>query len=643
MEPAQYKIANQWSKKRRFDEAMKKVLHHKWTQAKAAAYYGVSRPRLNIHIQAERRRLAEMHAAVLAGSVSGTPAAGAGLAPAVGLNEQRRVGSFEEFDQRYWGGWICPDCLCHHATPGFHKEIIAALESDATRLLVNLPPYHAKSTLVTVKHTIFETVRNPNHRTMIISKSHKFAQTFLHSIDQLLTNPELYANGPNLIKDWGPFKPDADRSVWNADSIYIAGRVTAEKDPTVQVLGAMGQVYGRRADSIKADDVATLENQRNPARVQQMLEWFDKEVSSRIGRRGKLCYVGTRVHPGDIYSTLANREGYEVLRYPLILDETNEDMLWGDHFTYEMAQTKRAEMRDADFQLVYQNIDVPGLGASFTQEMIDGCKDPDRVRGQYESGWRLIAGLDPAGGNKDSGYTAGVLIGVDLHTGKRYLIDCFNVKSLKAPQLKQQIFDWVDQYPIYAWRVENNGLQSQLVQYNEEIIRYLAQKGVRVEPHNTQKNKWDAQFGVESMAPLFSAGLMSIPWGNRPSAQTFQPLVEQLVVFPMGMVTDLAMAMWMADLGCRDIMRRAHLPMFDSRMKVPNRIRRKRVVVDFEQQKVTRVPLKDQRGPVLSGAGPRGYRRVTTGRPIAQQDVVDPPAPELTPFVNVAGNVEDTE
>lgn len=638
MAEPKYAPARQWKRERRFAEAVRKVVNEQWSQARAAEYYGVSRPRLNEHVKRFREAHDQQARLEQAEQLAGTVLAGA-VSP-LGLNEKRRVGTFEEFDRRYFGHWVCPDCRVHHETPEFHRDIARACQDETTRVLINMPPYHSKSTNVTVKDTIYDICRDPNLRTLITSQSLSFARTFLQSINELLTNQALYEGaGGNLIKDWGPFKPEGE-SIWNRDQIYVAGRVTAEKDPTVQVVGVGGQVYGRRADKIKADDIATVENQKNPARVQGMLEWLDKELSSRIGRHGKLIYVGTRVHPGDIYSILGRREGYKVLRFPCILDEATGDTLWPDHFTYEMAVTKRQEMqRESDFQLVYQNIDVPGLGASFTEDIINQCKDTERVVGHFESSWRLIAGLDLAGGNAGSGYTAGVLEGIDLRTGKRFLVDIFNVKSMRAPQLKEQIFRWCDQYPIYEWRVENNGLQSNLVQYNEEIIRELARKNIRVMPHSTQGNKWDPQFGVESLAPLYTAEMISIPWANAPTARVFQQLVDQLVVFPMGMLSDVVMAHWFADIGCRDLLRRAHMPMFDARMKVPERIRRNRRVVDFSAGEVRRLPLSEQ-GAAAFADSARGYRRVV-GRPAPQGDAV-PGEPEQAPnFVNVAGAVGD--
>jgi hypothetical protein len=634
MPQAQYQLARNWKKERCFAEAVKRVLDEQWTMSRAALYYGVTRPRLSEKVKAERERREQAKRDAEAGVPD--------QKPLVIKGERRRVPPFEEFDRLYFGNLICPDCGVHHETPDFHRDIIRACRDDSIkRLLINLPPYHSKSTLVTVKDTVYDIVCDPNMRTLLVSKSLDFARDFVTQIAELLSNEELYdGEARNLIKDWGPFRPVGRDAIWNRNQLYVAGRQTKEKGATVQAIGVGGQVYGRRAEKIKCDDIADLQNQSNPDLVQQMLEWLDKMLSNRIGRNGKLIYVGTRVAPADIYSFLDDRPAFTVLRYPCILDEAEQRTLWPDHFPYEAAVNMRESMqREADFQLIYQNVDVPGLGASFTQDIVDLCKDDQRVVGHYEPGWVLIAGLDPAGGNKDSGYTAGTLEGIDLRTGKRFLVDAFNVKSMRAPRLKDQIFDWCDNYPIYAWRVENNGLQSQLVQYNEEIITELANKGIRVEPHNTHKNKWDPQFGVESMAPLYSAGMVSIPWGNEPSRRVFQPMIEQLLAFPMGSVYDLVMSHWFADLGCRDLMRRSHLPMFDERQRVPERIKRRRRVVDFGSGNVRPVPAHQQRPGVYQGPGARGYRRLMLGNPHRHRDFVEPREPEGVPYANRSGFV----
>lgn len=634
-----------FTKGKRLELAAIKVEDDGWTQAHAAEEFGVSRQRVNIYVKKLREQRAGGYDADLGDKILDKAKS------PEGLNETRRVGSFEEFDQRYFGRWICPDCEKHHETPEFHREMINLIEGPDKRVLINVPPYHAKSTLVTVKQTIHNLIKNPNSRRIIVSKTLPFAKTFLTSIDQLLTNPDLYEGGPSLIEDWGPFKDDQNKSqIWNQSQIYVAGRMTAEKDPTVQVIGVLGQIYGRRADDIVFDDIADEKNSANPEQVDKMREWIDKMALSRIGRNGKACFVGTRVAAGDIYSVLKGRPNYKVISYPCITAEDSEggDTLWADHFPYADAVDRREEMTAGDWQLVYQNVDIPGQGADFSQELIDACKDPDRVITQFDPHWRLVFGLDLAGAGSDSGHTAGILKGVDLATGKRFHIDVFNEKAMKAPRLKDQIFAWADAYPIYELRVESNGLQSQIVQYNEEIIRELALRGVRVVPHitsgnagaaaKTAVNKWDPQFGVSGTVPLFSSGMVSIPWGNRISASKYEPLVQQFLGFPMATKSDLVMADWFAELGIKDLLHRAHLPLFDESRHIPNRIKRKRLIVDFGQREIRKVPIEAQVGHrganIISGD-----RRRTIGRPTRHNEL-PPEAPEPRQYVNVEGQVD---
>ena len=618
-----------WSTDRKYKGAIGKVLDEDWTVSETARTFGLSRSHLSTRIAKAKDEREARVAVALTSTVT----------PIVTLVPVKDRLPFPVWFERYFGTWTCPDCLVHHALPDFHLEIIESLRSPERRTLVNIPPYHSKSTLISVFDTIYDICYDKNIRTAIVSKSQPFAETFVRQMEEILTNQELYENTEgNLIEDFGPFRPR--EGTWNNKEFIVAGRTRPEKDPTVIALGFGAQIYGRRFDKVKFDDVATLENSRNPQRVAQMLEWIDKEALSRVGKSGKVIWVGTRVSHGDIYSTLAQRPGYKIIRYPVLLDDEREETLWPEHFPYEQVLIHRSEMKPGDFQLVYQNVDVPGLNASFTPEMMEDAKDTSRQIGHYEQGWRLIAGLDPAGGNKGSGYTAMVLLAADLNTGKRFVVDMIAEKSMKAPRMKQVMFEWSDKYPIYEWRVESNGIQSQLIQYNEEIIQHLAKKGIRVVPHQTNSNKWDAEFGVESISPLFLADLVSIPWAGVQTAQKFQKMIEEFIAFPMGITSDVVMAFWFAELGIRDILNRAHLPMFNSRMRRrwPKRILRRARVVNFEDREVRQVSLADQRMGHLT-RGQAGYRRMTVGVPTAHGDVKEfEPEEELVPM-NIDPNI----
>ena len=598
-----------WNVQDRMAEAVKLSLDGGVSQSQAAIRCGVSRPRVNKNVQDARRVLRNAEERIeesrLEKVESFEPFVGPVVpvepAPAVRFDgpspldtQSRRVGSFREFNEHYFGNEVCPDCGVHHETPAFHGEVMDLMEDRSRRLkLINMAPYHAKSTLATMKSTLYEICRDPSSRTALISRAGDLGEAFLYQIKQHLTDPDLY-NGAagNLIDDWGPFH---NPNHWAANQIYILGRSGAQKDPTISTYGFGKQIYGRRFDRMIFDDVADLENQNTNESIAKMYKKIWQEYTNRVGKTGQIAWVGTRVAPGDIYSLLDDVAGMNVLRFPCILDEEDQTTLWPDHFPYKTAVEYREAMSEADFQLVYQNVDMPGAGASFTQEAMDRSHDPERTIGSYGDNWALVAGLDPAGANAQAGYTSLVLMGVDLATGRRHLVDLVNVKQMKAPQVIDQILDWSNKYPLRELRVEVNGLQAQIYQYSEKLQAGLSNKGVRIAPHITHKgNKWDPQFGVEAMSTLYHNQTISTPWGDADSRRKFGELEKQLLGFPMSDVSDLAMAMWFASLGCTEVFQRTQLPMFDARQKVPGRIRRRRGVIDFSEGKMRAPSLEEE-------------------------------------------------
>jgi transposase-like protein len=618
--------------RQRMAAGVEMALAGEYNISEVAVLVGVNRSRLSVNVKKAREKLEEgqqrsrlaqeeRKAAPAAPSEDGTLVLSE--TPTVRVeNETRRVPPFEEFDRLYFSGLECFDCGVHHETPKFHLEMMQAI-TDPTikRLMINMPPGHSKSTIGTVKSTVYELCKDPNSMTAIVSKSQKLAEKFLYSIAKYLTDPGLYADTPqNLIEDWGPFKSEGEP--WSNNRLYIAGRQSAEKDPSVAAFGVGGHIYGIRAHRMIMDDVADLENQANVERVTEMLKWCTQEAGSRVGRHGKLIFIGTRVSAGDIYSQLQALPGYHVLRYPCILDEDTKDTLWPDHYPYEAADLQRNSMTSDQWQLVYQNVDTPGFGASFPPEVVEGVRDHERSFGHYDSNWALVAGLDLAGAGAQSGYTAMVLLGLDWRTGETHLVDYINVKQMKAPQLKEQILDWAEKFPqLRELRVEVNGLQAQIVQYDVEIMQRLAMKGIRVVPHITShRNKWDPQFGVESMAPMFYNKVITTPAATVGDRNRLRVWEEQLTGFPMARHSDLVMATWFASLGVREMQQRAIAPMFDPRMKVPQRIAKRRSVFDFGEGKV--LPPPDT--------------RTQLGRPafLAGQE------PEMVKLVNMQGSVK---
>ncbi|NDB65702.1 MAG: hypothetical protein EB168_08555, partial [Euryarchaeota archaeon] len=175
------------------------------------------------------------------------------------------------------------------------------------------------------------------------------------------------------------------------------------------------------------------------------------------------------------------------------------------------------------------------------------------VRANGMDGLQIVAGLDPA----TAGYTAAVVIGLDPKTHKRYVLDVKNNQGMKPDELRQMIKDLIAKYKISEFRIEKNSFQSFLTD-DREVNDFASRAGCVIKPHYTGTNKYDPDFGVAAMAPMFgnwSEGNNLIELPSLMGSEAVKALVEQLVTWQPGMhkklKSDVVMALWFAELAAK--------------------------------------------------------------------------------------------
>jgi hypothetical protein len=471
------------------------------------------------------------------------------------------------------------------------------------RVVVNCPPFHAKSMTVSIDYATYRICCNPGVRIIIISKTQGMAKKFLGAIKMRMTHPR-YAQ---LIKDFAPeggFEQSAEQ--WTGDIVTLAAadRDGVEKDPTVQALGIGGQVYGARADLIIVDDAVTLANANE---WEKQLDWISQEVGSRPGPSGKILVVGTRVSANDLYYQLRNPDNYTsgispwtYLSQPAILtddpDPKNWETLWpratrswwdedegsnecdcglpecqhgygdGAYPRWDGVHLAPLRENEARWQLVFMQSAIAG-DAAFPTHALQNATNRARRHGKdggmasVPKGMHIVASLDPA----TSGAAAFVVGAVDKFTGKRWIYDVWNVKHPTPQELKDRVRSITLEYGVHEWRIEKTGLLTMFTQ-DAGLNRWLAARGVRLVPHYTGSNKHDVGFGVGSMSSLFGVyeqsedGFREVmpPVIELPRWEgDIQQLVHQLQIWhsdldPKKTPIDLVMALWFFDIGCRD-------------------------------------------------------------------------------------------
>ena len=464
----------------------------------------------------------------------------------------------------------------------------------ANRVLINVPPEHAKSTVITTNYVVYKIVTNPNARVIVVSKTQGMARKFLGAIKTRLSHPAYtklqVAFGPN-----GGYKADATQ--WSADMIYLGtGRDSGEKDPTVQALGFGSQIYGARADLIILDDVVMGANAHE---WEKQIEWLQKEVITRLGRHGKLLVVGTRVSPIDLYKMIRDgdqwtggKSPFTYFAQPAVLEFDEDPKKWKTLWPKTTLQenqidepdeegfypkwdgpslfTRRSEVAPSVWAMVYQQEDVM-QDSIFAPTLVAGCVNGMRKRGpiktdtpghprHIESTYTVI-GFDPA----VTGRSAFVAATYNRADGKVYVLDCVNMVDPTPQKERALIEEWVERYKPQEFRVEINAHQKYYAM-DDDLRNFLAQYGCQLNSHFTGKNKWDVSFGVASMASLFGSlrdgrfqdnNIIEFP--SNEGSEGLKSLTQQLITWKPETKnpTDCVMALWFAVIRIRELMQQS--------------------------------------------------------------------------------------
>ena len=508
--------------------------------------------------------------------------------------------TFAEFRQRYLHSRTFPhqqnliDVIEGREPAWLHPSMKYEKGLANNRILLNIPPNHAKSMTVTVDYVTWQVCQNPNFRVLIVSQTQQLAADFLYAIKQRLTHPnyealqQAYAAGVGF---------NSKTASWQATRVTFGDelRESSEKDPNIEAVGIGGQIYGKRADMIIVDDAVTLKNANE---FEKQIRWLTQDVRSRLNPTGKLIIVGTRVTAVDLYKELRSEDRYPgglvpwtYLAMPALLttdedpdkwetlwpasdapfdgqteSDLNEDGLyprWNGRNLYN----ERQAMDASTWALVYQQQDISD-DAIFDPVCVRGSIDGMRKAGRLVpghpghprdlSGFSIICGLDPA----MVGDTAVVCYAIDRTSHKRYIVDAIKITRPTPAAIRQIIFDWTALYQPTEWIVEKNAFQSFLTQ-DEGIRQNLASRGVLLREHHTGSNKWDSGFGVASMSTLFGTkqfdgkhhrdNLMHLPSDQ---TENIKALIEQLITWSPTTKgkTDMVMALWFCEIRAREML-----------------------------------------------------------------------------------------
>jgi hypothetical protein len=533
-----------------------------------------------------------------------------------GEDGKREVPDFPEFCDEYLGMPLPEhhlrvwDVINGREPRNMHPAIRFAV-GRPDRVLLNFAPFHAKTQVWSVQYPLWRLMKDPNTRIAVVSKTQVLAKKIVHQIKQYLELPQ-YAKLHAAFMPEGGWKGDS----WTKTELYLSGVDLAQKDPSLQALGLGGQVYGSRLDVILLDDLIDMKNSHT---YKELADWVGTEIDSRVDDNGFLACLGTRLAPNDIYSELRDLVDWDeetpVWTYfaqPAVLEMPERDpetwvTLWPEKADGSpmwngpaLAKKKAVLPSEARWQLTFQQMDA-SIDQVFPSGAVMASIDHRRASGPME-GLVTVLGVDPAA----EGYTAMMVMGVDLATGQRHVLDGFVMAKCPPELFMGKIKELVAKHRCREAVIERNAFQS-FVTNSQDLRTFCYTHGCMLTPHYTGAVKWSEDLGVSAMAPLFlSCATHNVEadiWTPRPVDQRgitlpnpkfstwVDTLTNQLVTWQpretkrqQTTPTDAVMALWMANLGIQKVLDMArNTPRHLDNEFLPRADLRDRAVVNLHQ------------------------------------------------------------
>ena len=461
-----------------------------------------------------------------------------------------------QFALRYFGRIRAP----------FQQRWINTMEAmrPGNILLALWPPEHGKTT--TFEDYATERIcRDPQWRSTIVGGNGARAKSILARVRNRL-EPE--GPFPQLVKEWGPFRPDAGRSravqtfsqPWNNTQFNVlAKRLSDERDHNMLAMGWKTDILSIRTDQLHIDD---LQSTKTIGMTEAMLEWFRQDGLSRAGETGRTTLNGSRVGDNDFWVTLEddpNLEGIlETIKIKAIVTNhvTGErEPAWPEKFSMEGLDRIRRKAGDEAFDRNYMM--QPGASQTrrtFTDEGKALSLANTRRLNQFhcfDGRPTVCLALDP-GLNPGKTHLQGWVMEPD----KMRLVYLFETDQFMR---NEQIIDCIDgaadllgrPFRVAHLTIEAMNFQRGLAR-DERLMNVRRRHSFTMGEHLTGINKYDENIGLASMAGDWQSGKIELPYGDDQFTRTnIDELCRQMKGWKPGLRgtkyrQDGLMAMWFA-------------------------------------------------------------------------------------------------
>lgn len=409
-------------------------------------------------------------------------------------------------------------------------------QRNIMRMLLSLPPGHAKTKFCTRYFPAWYIGKNPRHRYLQGGHSQDFVEKeFGKYVRDIISDPRYSSIFPEVYIS-ATSRASGNWKVNNISGGYVA------KGVGQGIAGYRGNIGGID------DPFANLADADSPKIRETVHSWFMADFSTRLLPFSPLFIIATRWNVDDLCGRVEdmNKEGrglpWEIINLPAVI-ETEEDqekdpfdrqmgdVLWPDYYSSAELSEKKATLLPRIWNALYQGKPVNEEGdilhgiwikrykyRPVDKTIADGDISEKVIR-------RITLSVDCAAKKNDRADYTAITVWIETMDRCHYLVDVTREK-LEFPEMVMKIESKARYWKVNAILVEDSGSGTQYIQ---------SRAGLAPAPVITIKAPAKSkEFRFDGVVPMFQAGEVYFP----EQAPWLPEYERELLEFPNGSKDD---------------------------------------------------------------------------------------------------------
>ena len=397
------------------------------------------------------------------------------------------------------------------------------------RIIIQMPPRHGKSELVSRRFPAFLLGRDPDHEIIACSYSASLAATFSRDVQRIMESEKYHKIFPDTVipgTEWAKERPDANRYRRTTTLFEVCGH-----DGQLLSAGVGGSITGEGASTLIVDDPLKNEEEALSETIREAVwGWWTSTAYTRLEGGANVIVCQTRWHLQDLAGKLITEmelggEKWEVISLPAIcpssgptsdLDKRKAgEVLWENKYPIDRMEIIKRQVGSRVWSSLYQQSPIIEGGNIVKEEDFQYYNklpfDVDRWREAY-----LVTSWDLTFSDTGKSYVVGVVLA--KHGPSYYLLDIYRKKATFS-ETKNAILRMAEKYPqCRTILIENKANGPAIISELKKVIPFI----IPVEPSGKKDER------MHSIAPIIEAGNFLLP-ANHPMTKI---VVDEMTSFP---------------------------------------------------------------------------------------------------------------